>query len=106
MSVRGLKKVRYALLLLAMPTLLPLQACDIIYLSKITINERAPSAIGPTENQTTIRSTFEDFCSKEGFFLSLRDEFLHDKDTNIIERCEKAWFYGLYLSKKQNAYAE
>jgi hypothetical protein len=29
---------------------------------------------------------------------------LADNDKKIIEQCEKAWFYNLKLSKKQDAY--
>lgn len=104
MSVCGLKKVRYILVLVTTAILLPLQACDIAYVSKITIKERAPIAADPTENETTIRSTFEDFCSRKGFSAPWGMNVLRDKDTKVIEQCEKAWFYNLKLSEKQDTY--
>jgi hypothetical protein len=59
--------MRYTLMLLAMVALLPFQACDIAYVSRIRINERSPNSVDSTENETAIRSTFEGLCSKKGF---------------------------------------
>ena len=98
--------IKFSLSLLTISSVLLLQGCEVAYISKININETFSNSVNSdgTKNETIIKATFDDFCSKVHYSRQSNEYLFLEKNTEVISSCGRAWFHSARLWKKNGLY--